>query len=198
MFVCILHHLSQEWTKLERPTGAPWPAERASHAACCLNFGQDHPQVLVTGGLDKNGNTLNDIWILDIKSGMWREVSSDVHTNVCLLQPQHHLRLQRTVSYSPVKFEHSLDPLFMLCWLLRLITRSHVVYINLQQWCCHIIHECPINFFPLPSSLFLKVHSHGCGTQLLPSVWGHGGHKSPCLGGVRNGRWESQMMNYQS
>ena len=40
------------------------------------------------------------------------------------------------------------------------------------------IHECPINSFPLPSSLFLKVHRHGCGTQLLPSVWGQDGHKS--------------------
>ena len=42
LFVCILHHLSQEWTKLERQEGAPWPAERSGHAACCLNYGQDH------------------------------------------------------------------------------------------------------------------------------------------------------------
>ena len=96
MYVCIklLCHLSQEWTKLERPEGAPWPAERSSHAACCLNYGQDHPQVLVTGGADMNGNALSDMWILDVQSGRWREVSGNVHTNVWLVQSQHHLSLQ--------------------------------------------------------------------------------------------------------
>ena len=94
LHVCILCHLSQEWTKLERAEGAPWPAERSSHAACCLNYGQDHPQVLVTGGADKNGNALSDMWILDVQSGRWREVSGDVHTNVWLVQSQHYLSLQ--------------------------------------------------------------------------------------------------------
>ena len=68
----------KEWTKLEKPKGAPWPtAGRDSHAACCLNFGEEHPQLLVTGGVDNNGNTLGDAWILDINSGKWREVSGD-------------------------------------------------------------------------------------------------------------------------
>jgi len=74
--------LSQEWTKLERPPGAPWPSGRIYHSACCLNYGQDQPQVLVTGGGDMMNNTLNDMWILDVKSGRWREVSGDVHANV--------------------------------------------------------------------------------------------------------------------
>ena len=73
-------HLSQEWTKLERPEGASWPVERASHAACCLNYGEEQPQLLVTGGVDNVDNILQDAWILDVKSGRWREVSgSDVH-----------------------------------------------------------------------------------------------------------------------
>ena len=73
-------HLSQEWTKLERPEGASWPVERASHAACCLNYGEEYPQLLVTGGVDNVDNILQDAWILDVKSGKWREVSgSDVH-----------------------------------------------------------------------------------------------------------------------
>ena len=75
--VCVLCHLSQEWTKLERPEGAPWPVERSSHAACCLNYGEEHSQLLVTGGENKNGNTLQDAWILDVNSGRWREVSGD-------------------------------------------------------------------------------------------------------------------------
>ena len=85
--MCVLHHLSQEWTKLERPKGAPWPKERDSHAACCLNYGQDDPQVLVTGGVDKYLDVLSDMWILDIKSGRWREVS--VH-----ITGEHNIRIQ--------------------------------------------------------------------------------------------------------
>ena len=65
----------QEWTKLESSVGTPWPTERSGHAACCLNYGEDHPQVLVTGGLDNNDKTLHDMWILDVNSGRWREVS---------------------------------------------------------------------------------------------------------------------------
>ena len=42
--------------------------------------------MLVTEGQDKNGNTLNDMWILDVQSGRWREVSGDVHRNVWLVQ----------------------------------------------------------------------------------------------------------------
>ena len=77
-------HLSQEWTKLKRPEEASWPVERASHAACCLNYGEEHPQLLVTGGLDNEDNTLQDAWILDVNSGRWREVSGDVHMNECV------------------------------------------------------------------------------------------------------------------
>ena len=78
-YLCILRHLSQEWTKLERPDGASWPVRRDSHAACCLNYGEEHPQLLVTGGVDNNGTTLSDAWILDVNSRRWREVSGDVH-----------------------------------------------------------------------------------------------------------------------
>ena len=72
-----MYHLFQEWTKLEKTEGAPWPVGRDSHAACCLNFGEDDPQLLITGGVDDNGNSLQDAWILDVNSGRWREVSGD-------------------------------------------------------------------------------------------------------------------------
>ena len=74
--------LQQEWTKLERPKGASWPMKRSSHAACCLNYGEENTQLLVTGGVDRNGNTLQDAWILDVKSGRWREVSDNDHVYV--------------------------------------------------------------------------------------------------------------------
>ena len=82
MYLCVRWHTSQEWTKLERPEGAPWPVERASHAACCLNYGEEHPQLLVTGGVDKNGTALQDAWILEVNSGRWKRVIGDMHMNV--------------------------------------------------------------------------------------------------------------------
>ena len=66
--------LSQEWTKLEKPHGAPWPVGRSIHAACCLNYGDEEPVLLITGGIDKNNDTLKDAWLLHVNSGKWREV----------------------------------------------------------------------------------------------------------------------------
>ena len=47
---------------------------RSSHAACCLNYGDDQPVLLMTCGVDDNDNTLTDAWLLDVNSGRWREV----------------------------------------------------------------------------------------------------------------------------
>ena len=58
--------------------------ERVSHTACCLNYGEEHAQLLVTGGVDNNDNTLKDAWILDANTGRWVKVSADVHTNTRL------------------------------------------------------------------------------------------------------------------
>ncbi len=54
--------------------GEPWPVGRSSHAACCLNYGQDHPQLLMYGGLDNDNKTLDDMWILNADTGKWTEV----------------------------------------------------------------------------------------------------------------------------
>ena len=54
--------------------GAPWPVEREDHAACCLNYGDDEPVLLMTGGTDKNYYTLGDAWLLNVNLGRWREV----------------------------------------------------------------------------------------------------------------------------
>ena len=55
--------------------GGPWPVERWGHAACCLNYGQDHPQLLVHGGVDNDLKTLGDMLILDVDTVKWTEVS---------------------------------------------------------------------------------------------------------------------------
>ena len=62
-------------TQLQRQKGMSWSVERIGHAACCLGFGSSHPQLLVTGGIDNDGNTLKDAWIFDISKSKWKEVS---------------------------------------------------------------------------------------------------------------------------
>ena len=47
---------------------------RMGHAACCINYGEQHPQLLVTGGLDNDDKTLTDAWLLDVDSGTWKKV----------------------------------------------------------------------------------------------------------------------------
>ena len=64
----------QEWKKLDCNEGDPCPVGRDSHSAVCLGYGGDHPQILVTGGLDKDKTVLSDAWTLDVQSGRWKEV----------------------------------------------------------------------------------------------------------------------------
>ena len=75
---------------MEPVKGDPWPEERLYHAACCLNFGEEHPQLLVSGGVDKKyeqdfGGILGDIWIFDVDSRKWTEVRI-CSTDICLTQ----------------------------------------------------------------------------------------------------------------
>ena len=64
----------QEVTKVEPVPGDPWPLERGGHSACCLNYGESWPQLLVSGGLHGVIEVLKDMWILDVNSGKWKEV----------------------------------------------------------------------------------------------------------------------------
>ena len=59
---------------MEPAQGDYWPKGRSSHAACCLNYGEDHLMVVVFGGLDERSKVLGDTWILDVDSGKWTEV----------------------------------------------------------------------------------------------------------------------------
>ena len=100
MFSAYLY-LYQHWTRISRPgerfshpvmkalsPDGPFiePDERAFHAACCLNFGEENPQLLVSGGMNTLGDlygelpvtdlqqTVDSSWILDVDKGEWREV----------------------------------------------------------------------------------------------------------------------------
>ena len=59
---------------MDQTQGEPWPVGRASHRACCLNYGGENPQLLVSGGRDNDKKTLGDMWILDVESGKWKMV----------------------------------------------------------------------------------------------------------------------------
>ena len=62
----------QHFSKMDTQ-GESYPEGRDSHAAVCLGYGGDHPQLLVTGGYD-GIRDLSDVWLLDVQSWMWREV----------------------------------------------------------------------------------------------------------------------------
>ena len=62
----------QHFSKMDTQ-GESCPEGRESHAAVCLCYGGDHPQLLVTGGFD-GSSVLSDVWLLDVQSGRWREV----------------------------------------------------------------------------------------------------------------------------
>ena len=64
----------QNWTKIEPRVGEPWPVGRDVHAACCLDHGGEHPQLLISGGLDNDNKILNDLWLFDVASRKWKKV----------------------------------------------------------------------------------------------------------------------------
>ena len=65
----------QHWTRVDIQEGESCPVGRTGYAAVCLGYGGDHPQLLITGGLDVGDKVLSDSWILDLQSGRWKEVS---------------------------------------------------------------------------------------------------------------------------
>ena len=67
---------------MEPLPGVPQPVERYYHGACCLNYGEDHPKLLISGGLGnaRRYNVLGDMWILDVNSGKWAKVRMLVYS----------------------------------------------------------------------------------------------------------------------
>ena len=63
---------------MEPVQGEPWPEGRSSHATCCLNYGDDHPMLLVSGGVNTSDKVLDDMWILDLEGRRWTEVRKSV------------------------------------------------------------------------------------------------------------------------
>ena len=59
---------------LKKSADDPWPIARWGHAACCINFGNEAPHLLVAGGVDNDNNTLGDAWLLNVDGKSWKEV----------------------------------------------------------------------------------------------------------------------------
>ena len=67
----------QNWTKL-KVTGVQ-PRNREYHAACCIAgplTGQEHPLLMVVGGMREDMRIVNDVWILDVDESHWTEVGT--------------------------------------------------------------------------------------------------------------------------
>ncbi len=54
--------------------GAPQPSQRSYHAAVCLDYNNNNPQLLVAGG--HRGKALSDVWCLDVRAQSWKQVRS--------------------------------------------------------------------------------------------------------------------------
>lgn len=83
MHYAYLHICMQSWTKLTGSDSASddvaWPVGRDGHASCLL-AGTPNPQVLISGGWDKDNKLINDAWILTINERMWKEVKLTMKT----------------------------------------------------------------------------------------------------------------------
>ncbi len=55
------------------PDGAPQPSPRGYHAAVCLDYNTNNPQLLVIGGYD-GIKILSDVWSLDVQAQSWQQV----------------------------------------------------------------------------------------------------------------------------
>ena len=133
-FACLGYEISdcqyfQCWTKLNKSGGGPWPQDRSCHAAVCLNYGQRNPQLLISGGLDRQNKQLADVWILDVETGSWRMVR--IIGNWVLVLPGHSIHLYS--GYSSVNLVYGV--------------------LTLQQISCsmraYLLHACHIHKFKL-------------------------------------------------
>ena len=67
----------QHWSRQHKifDVNGHFPVARSSHASVCLNYGEERPQIFISGGKGNEGKVLGDVWILDVMSGNWTEVS---------------------------------------------------------------------------------------------------------------------------
>ena len=56
---------------------------RECHSAVCVGYGGDKPQLVIIHGRNvDDGGALKDVWMLDINSGMWKEVGETLTSSI--------------------------------------------------------------------------------------------------------------------
>ena len=61
-----------------------WPeVTLGHHAACCLGFNSEHPQLLVSGGRTCYDKGLKDVWAFNLSQKKWKHVR--FHVDSCLM-----------------------------------------------------------------------------------------------------------------
>lgn len=76
----VLDLASLKWDKLLFSAEDKMPAGRSSHAAVCLQYG-DQPQLLISGGIGEQDEFLEDAWVLDVATKSWTQVMDYVDTH---------------------------------------------------------------------------------------------------------------------
>ncbi len=56
------------------PDGAPQPSPRSTHAAVCIDYNRNSPQLLVIGGGQDGKETFSDVWCLNVPAQSWQQV----------------------------------------------------------------------------------------------------------------------------
>lgn len=74
--VYILNLHTKHWIRLYNhlDPSIPWPLGRDDHSACVKNG--TCPLLLTVGGVNNQFNTLGDLWVFDVDSGRWKQISA--------------------------------------------------------------------------------------------------------------------------
>ena len=65
--------------RIEAKQGELWPVVTiGQHAACCLGFNTEHPQLLVTGGRSNGDTPIEGTWCFDVAKKRWTEVINNI------------------------------------------------------------------------------------------------------------------------
>ena len=60
----------QHWSNISIDPSIEWPLERSSHAVTHLSG----PLFVIVGGMDQSYGTLNDMWLCDTTTKLWKKV----------------------------------------------------------------------------------------------------------------------------
>jgi hypothetical protein len=66
----------KKWTEI-RPSSSLWPQPRSYHTVCTMVCDNQEIKLLLMGGYDRDIETLDDCWLLDVHEGIGEKKSDD-------------------------------------------------------------------------------------------------------------------------